>query len=801
MVALVLVLAVCALCWENLPAIPAGRRAEYYLLQGDGAYRYGYDTGEGQSAVASADQSNQVQGQYSYVDSTGKRVSLAYTAGNSGFLPQLEGGATAAGRVGVSGPRSRNSLASSQSAFASGGFAADGRLADENYDDNADASYSFSIDTDSYKRAESSDARGNIRGQYSYSSREGGSHGVSYIAGEGTGFVVTSSDSAADIGSVSHNAYVPPASSAYSRGPAADTSSKLNNDGSYSFSFSTNDQSREESADSQNNVRGSYSFKAKDDGRIRHVDYAAGSATGFVATGSHLPAPSRSTASFRYPSQGQSRPASFGQSSSSSFSQPGLSSYSTGDGIYSAGDGKVSTTKDASSVGLTSGKSTSSGSFSQTPVGESSTSTGLQKDGSYSFSYNAGDHSRQESGDAQNNVRGSYSFVAKDDGQARHIEYEAGAATGFIAKGNHLPVAVSPSDTGGSYYSFSSHPSVSSYSAGVHAPGSFAEARHNIQDQRRQESGDTKNNVNGIFTFRSKDNEQTRRVGYEAEAGTGFIAKGPHIPVGPSVTSTSQDATGIRYSHPFASNPYAGSSNVQAQKASGGSYSFSYNAGDHSRAETSDDRGNVRGRYSFIAKDDGRTREIVYEAGAEKGFIAKGSHIPVSGYASTVSGASDHQLSSAVGSFGSTSSAFIHRASSASYEVAEDGSQNDQSSGDASYSYSYQTDSSSKEESSDAQGNVVGSFSFLGGDGVIRNVHYTSRGNEGFIVSGENIPKGGSGNAAETSAAFGASSVLSADARSSRTRPQDVGPATFHLKKFLPPESPRKFGYIFDTKV
>lgn len=632
---------------------------------------------------------------------------------------------------------------------------------------------------------------------------------MSYIAGEGTGFVVTSSDSAADTGSFSNNAYEHPASSAYSRGPAADTRSKLNNDGSYSFSFSTNDQSREESADSQNNVRGSYSFKAKDDGRTRRVNYAAGSATGFVATGSHLPVPPGSTASFQYSSQGQSRPASFGQSSSSSFSQSGLPTYSAADGIhYTAGDGKVSVAEDAFSVGLTSGKSTSSGSFSQTPVGESSTSTGLQRDGSYSFSYNAGDHSRQESGDAQNNVRGAYSFVAKDDGQTRHVEYEAGAAIGFIAKGAHLPVAVSPSDTAGDYYFFSSQPLVSAYSAGVHAPASFAEAQrdessyssYNIEDQSRKGSGDAKINVNRIFTFKPKDDGQTRRVGFEAGAGTGLIAKGPHIPVGPSVPSTALDATGVSYSHSFASNPYAGSSNAEAQKASGGSYSFSYNAGDHSREESSDDRGNVRGRYSFIAKDDGKTRDVVYEAGAEKGFIAKGPHIPVSGSTSSVSGASNHQLSSALGTFGSTSNAFNHRASSASHDVSVDGSQ-DQSSGDASYSYSYQTDSSSKQESSDAQGNVVGSFSFLGGDGVIRNVHYTSRGNEGFIVSGENTPKGGSGDTAETSAAFGASSALSADVRSSRTKSQDVGPATFRLQKFLPPESPRKFGYIFDTKI
>jgi hypothetical protein len=101
--ALLLVLAVSALGWENLPAIPAGRRAEYYLLKDDGAYRFGYDTGEGQNAAVSADQSNQVQGQYSYVDNAGKRVSVAYTAGDSGFLPQLGEGQAVAGRAGLRG--------------------------------------------------------------------------------------------------------------------------------------------------------------------------------------------------------------------------------------------------------------------------------------------------------------------------------------------------------------------------------------------------------------------------------------------------------------------------------------------------------------------------------------------------------------------------------------------------------------------------------------------------------------------------------------------------------------------------
>jgi hypothetical protein len=92
-----------ALGWDKVPAIPAGRRAEHFFLDDDGTYRFGYDTGEGQSAAVMSDQTTQVQGQYSYVDSVGKRVSVAYKAGDSGFVPQLEEGETGPSPVGGSG--------------------------------------------------------------------------------------------------------------------------------------------------------------------------------------------------------------------------------------------------------------------------------------------------------------------------------------------------------------------------------------------------------------------------------------------------------------------------------------------------------------------------------------------------------------------------------------------------------------------------------------------------------------------------------------------------------------------------
>ena len=79
-----------AFSWE-LPIIPAGRRAQYYVLHGDGGYKFGYDTNAGSSAQAMADAANEVQGGYSYNGPNGP-FSLTYTAGVGGFVPILETG-------------------------------------------------------------------------------------------------------------------------------------------------------------------------------------------------------------------------------------------------------------------------------------------------------------------------------------------------------------------------------------------------------------------------------------------------------------------------------------------------------------------------------------------------------------------------------------------------------------------------------------------------------------------------------------------------------------------------------------
>lgn len=76
-----------AFAWEQIPNIPSGRRSQFYILQNDGSYKYGYDVGDGNAAKQSADPSNQVEGHYFYTNPLGQKLDLKYSAGTQGFVP------------------------------------------------------------------------------------------------------------------------------------------------------------------------------------------------------------------------------------------------------------------------------------------------------------------------------------------------------------------------------------------------------------------------------------------------------------------------------------------------------------------------------------------------------------------------------------------------------------------------------------------------------------------------------------------------------------------------------------------
>ncbi|KAG8235752.1 hypothetical protein J437_LFUL015373 [Ladona fulva] len=656
--------AVAVSAWEP-PKLPAGRRVQYYILHPDGNFAYGYDTGDG---IAHAARSSSVSGQRQQVP-----LSAAI---------------------------------SQQYSSASGGFESN---------KGSDASYSFSYDAGDHSRRENADAAGNVRGSYSFIAKDGVGRRVEYEAGAGKGFLADG----AHLPAPQTIATVTSTGTA-SRGSEVKTVTDFSRDSkvdkSYSFSYDAGDHSRSETAAEDGSVRGNFAFTAKD-GKQRIVDYEAGAATGFLARGSHLPTPTQ---------------------------------------YHAAQINPVTAFK-----------------FPQTP---SAPIADRNVDKSYSFSYTTDDHSREESADATGNVRGHFAFVA-EDGVARKVEYEAGAEKGFVAKGLHLPVAtpeIAPSTNPASYYSREEVNAASNVQS-TPVDGSYS-FNYNAGDHSRQESADNVGNVKGSFSFLASDGVN-REVNYEAGAEKGFIAKGSHIPAVPELSGAVHIASVLPSSvpaFPSATSYHAPIPVAQFQSTNldtnpkDASYSFSYDAGDHSRQESSDHAGNIKGYYSFVAKD-GVNRKVDYEAGAERGFIAKGAHIPV-----------PSQLSGSLSSISVPSSSYSKKTS---VEYQTNSNADDAGAAiDKSYSFSYDAGDHSRQESADSSGNVRGQFSFLAKDGVNRKINYEAGASTGFLATGDHIP---------SDASFGAKSSSS----SSLSGQQISSFQTLKTQNYNFPSAPLKVAY------
>ncbi|XP_014253820.1 uncharacterized protein LOC106669074 [Cimex lectularius] len=571
--------------------------------------------------------------------------------------------------------------------------------------------------------------------------------------------------------------------SGYSAGHVASSHSAANggsSDGSYSFSYNAGDHNRQESADANGNVVGRFSFVAKDDNALRTVNYKAGAESGFVATGSHLP-----SAGVNTPSVYNQLPTSF----SDSVVVNAATSYSGDKGA---------------------------------------------NDGSYSFSYNAGDHNRHESADANGNVVGSFSFVAKDDNALRTVNYKAGAESGFLATGSHLPSAGASRPSVYNQFPTSVSDSVTVNAAtpnsvgGGASDGSYSFS-YNAGDHSRQESADANGNVVGSFSFVPKDDNAFRTVNYKAGSESGFVASGAHLPADPTAVlqnyQTVQPLPSYqRQNVNTHSSGFAGHSfdNAENQGKTDGSYSFSYNAGDHSRQETADSAGNVVGSFSFVPKDDGVPRKVDYVAGAEQGFVARGGHLPKQpSLGSSVSSQSVLQKQTPDYLFSYNGKDYNSRGYSPAGSTYTSGGFASEGSldplagtGDASYSFSYNTVDQSRQESSDPQGNVVGTFSYVGKDGLSKTVNYEAGAAKGFVAKGSHLPEH---SAPSAEASFKTDLSGFNQYGSVTAQPYHLGTHSFQhfpgaksslleyslgnlkVKEFLKPNAHRKVGYVFDS--
>ncbi|XP_068239858.1 pneumococcal serine-rich repeat protein-like [Palaemon carinicauda] len=802
----------------KIPTVGLGSRSQYYVLHSDGTFKYGYDSGDGLYEQSMAQAPGEVSGAFGYKDATGADIKLEYTADERGFLPR--GGHLPVGPDSDFGAKVRGAStaaasspvipysAPSPSPAATLAPVAPLEFAEIRSSAGSDGSYSFGYDTSSSSRSESADSRNSVTGQYSFVADDGVNRAINYIAGSDTGYIaerdslpigpaVPGAESGIPTGKIlpiltedeanalaaatsstsytatqTHSAPSASSTSSAAQSPAfktvAGTKSTTtgSRDASYSFSYDAGDSARSEKADADLNVVGTYSFVPPEGHRLT-VNYVAGSATGFVATGEHLPvAPDDD----------------FGSKASGVVPSPAVN-------VYSSNPAPTVTAKNIIAA--------------QTPVEVAQVRSSASDDGSYNFAYETSSSSRSESANAQNSVDGQYSFVA-DDGINRAIKYTANAETGYIAEGDSLPVGppVPGAESGiptGRIFPILSEEEANALAAATSGSSSLRAApqkgssavaytgtasltmtagartsdasysfNYDAGDSARSESADADLNVQGSYSFVPPEGHRLT-VNYVAGSDTGFIATRDHLPVVPDATSVTgvdgkKPVTSVTaYSAPSSFSPAKAPASISAvapaqvaqvrsSAADDGSYSFSYETDSSSRSESADAHNSVTGHYSFVA-DDGINRKIDYIAGSETGYIAEGDSLPVG---PPVPGAesgiptgrilpvlSEAEANALAGISTGSGTVPLLKASGTSGASAAPA--------DASYSFSFASDSYSRNEEADAEGNVVGSYTYVDEEGNEHTVKFVAGRETGFLPEGYPSPSPAS--AAQTSAA------------------------------------------------
>lgn len=294
------------MCWdENIPPVPTNRRSQFYLRHDDGAYKYGYDSGDGIAAkqVSSAD--NQVEGFYTFTNADGKLVNVKYTAGVQGFRPETSPvtdhvQSRAHSDVQTNSWSSPNPHQHQDPHQHHSPLLAFGPSQAES-NANSEASYKISYNTGEHAREESSDSAGNVQRKYS---DDAGQHDLSFIDGPNIGFQVVGGSlslanglpNTASLSKInfqqSSNVKTSPqlGSKAWMSPAALRQRDQTSSDQSYSFSYNTGDHARTELSDQSGNVQGRYSYS--DEVGHHDLSYVAGGDSGFVVTGGSLSQPS-----------------------------------------------------------------------------------------------------------------------------------------------------------------------------------------------------------------------------------------------------------------------------------------------------------------------------------------------------------------------------------------------------------------------------------------------------------------------------------------------------------------------------
>ncbi|XP_068210928.1 streptococcal hemagglutinin-like [Palaemon carinicauda] len=625
---------------------------------------------------------------------------------------------------------------------------------------HSDGTYKYGHDTgEGAFESAKLNAAGELDGEFGYRDEDGQNVNLQYKSGQ-SGFVARGSHLP-----VPHPDFVAAHAEASARPPFVDPLADTGTDASYNFQFAGEGQTRTEQSDADGNVRGSYTY-TDEEGITRTFNYVAGRDTGFVVEGNDLPqgpvesgltpaatrfAGNRATSASQFSGSrrvGSSSGSSISASSSSTANQRFSGSRTSGSTFSSsnrqASGSRPSTSTTYSATGTSRPSSTlsqrplssTSGSFTQTSRNTATQRGSTGGDGSYSFSFNAGDHSRSESADANLNVEGQFSFVA-DDGVQRSVSYESGANRGFQASGDHLPKA--PESHFGNRVSSSRRTqsairpsSTSSSLSPTRTPSTYrAPTVSHTHSTVGSSTGSSFGSTGSSFGSTGSSFGSTGSSFGSRRTSVGQVSSTRGSTGGASLTAQ-QHSSASRPQQTFSGSSSLSSSsrsvpfeeaNTRSELRPDGSYAFAYETSSHSRSESGDSDNDVDGKFDFVADDDGQRREIKYEAGRDTGFIAEGAHIPVG---PEVPGAPSGQPTGRIVPVQEVP--FVD-------PLADTGL-------DASYNFAFDSDQYSRSETADSDGNVRGTYTVVDDDGTRRTFNFRAGKGVGFETEEVSVSRG-----------------------------------------------------------
>jgi len=150
------------------------------------------------------------------------------------------------------------------------------------------------------------------------------------------------------------------------------------------------------------------------------------------------------------------------------------------------------------------------------------------------------------------------------------------------------------------------------------------------------------------------------------------------------------------------------------------SYYFEYRSQDSQRSEDADSSGNIIGSYGFNTPG-GSPVEVRYRAGPDTGFVIENMEEL---WAAAEAAASEDILLQPQPYAGATAEISFRQPMVDPATLTQD----------SSYSYGYSTSGLGRQETSDSEGNVQGSYRYTAADGSQMEVHYIAGAETGYVV-------------------------------------------------------------------